>query len=223
MHLLIVEDDSRLARVMKRVLEDEGHVVDLARNGAAGLDLALTGDFDAMTLDVMLPGLDGFEVCKRLRAAGKSTPVLMLTAREAVHDRVHGLDSGADDYLAKPFAFEELLARLRALGRRRAPLGTDVLTVGDLHLDEITHEVRRGEGLLDLTPKEFALLDYFMRHKGKALTRSQIFDQVWGYEADVLSNVVDLYVHYLRRKVDKAGEKLIRTVRGVGYKIDDSV
>jgi two-component system, OmpR family, response regulator len=222
MHLLIVEDDSRLARVMKRVLEDEGHVVDLAGNGVEGLDLALTGDFDAVTLDVMLPRLDGFEVCKRLRAAGRNTPVLMLTAREAVHDRVHGLDSGADDYLAKPFAFEELLARLRALGRRRGPVGADLLTAGDLELDEITHEVRRGGRLIELTPKEFALLDYLMRHKGIALTRPQIFDQVWGYEANVLSNVVDIYIHYLRRKVDVAGDKLIRTVRGVGYKIDSS-
>jgi two-component system, OmpR family, response regulator len=222
MHLLIVEDDSRLARVMKRVLEDEGHVVDLAGNGVDGLDLALTGDFDAVTLDVMLPKLNGFEVCKQLRAAGKSTPVLMLTAREALQDRVHGLDSGADDYLAKPFAFEELLARLRALGRRRAPLGDNFLAVGDLRLDEVTHEVRRGRNLIDLTPKEFALLEYLMRHKGMALSRPQIFDQVWGYEADVLSNVVDIYIHYLRRKVDKTGKKLIRTVRGVGYKIDDS-
>jgi two-component system, OmpR family, response regulator len=221
MHLLIVEDDSRLAHVMKRVLEDEGHVVDLAGNGEDGLDLALTGDFDAVTLDIMLPRLDGFEVCKRLRAAGKSTPVLMLTAREAVHDRVHGLDAGADDYLAKPFAFEELLARLRALGRRRGPMDIDALTVADLQLDEVTHEVRRGKHLVDLTPKEFALLDYLMRHKGMALTRPQIFDQVWGYEAEVLSNVVDIYIHYLRRKVDKTGKKLIRTVRGVGYKIDD--
>jgi two-component system, OmpR family, response regulator len=222
MHLLIVEDESRLAHVMKRVLEDEGHVVDLAGNGEDGLDLALTGDFDAVTLDVMLPGLDGFEVCKRLRAAGKSTPVLMLTAREALHDRVHGLDAGADDYLAKPFAFEELLARLRALGRRRGPMDADTLTVADLQLDEVMHEVRRGKHLIDLTPKEFALLDYLMRHKGMALTRPQIFDQVWGYEAEVLSNVVDIYIHYLRRKVERTGKKLIRTVRGVGYKIDDS-
>jgi two-component system, OmpR family, response regulator len=222
MHLLIVEDDFRLASVMKRVLEDEGHVVDLASNGADGLDLALIGDFDAITLDVMLPKLDGFEVCRGIRSAGKSTPVLMLTSREGLQDRVLGLNSGADDYLAKPFAFEELMARLRALGRRRAPLADEVLIVADLVLDEVNHEVRRGKRAIDLTPKEFALLDYLMRHKDRAVTRQQIFDQVWGYEVEVLSNVVDIYVHYLRRKVDRVGAKLIHTIRGVGYKIGES-
>jgi DNA-binding response OmpR family regulator len=224
MHLLLVEDDVRLAKLMKRVLAEEGHVVDAANDGATGLDLAVGGEFDAIILDVMLPKIDGFEVCRRLRKSDVDTPVLMLTARDAVDDRVRGLDAGADDYVAKPFAFSELLARLRALGRRRAPLGAEVLSVADLVLDESSHVVRRGGSEIDLTQKEFALLDYLMRHPGHVLTRSQILDNVWGYEFASMTNVVDIYIHYLRRKIGKGGTaKLIHTVRGVGYKIGESV
>ncbi len=222
MHVLIVEDDVRLGRVVTRILEEEAHVVETATDGRSGLDSGSSGGFDVIVLDVMLPVLDGFEVCKRLRAAGVDTPVLMLTARDAIEDRVRGLDSGADDYLAKPFAFAELLARLRALGRRRSNVSSDVLEVGDLRLDPVRHQVQRGGKDLDLTAKEFALLEYMMRHPGQVLTRTQILDHVWGYAFASLTNVVDIYIHYLRNKVEKgASTRLIRTIRGVGYKIGE--
>jgi DNA-binding response OmpR family regulator len=223
MHLLLVEDDRRLAKVMKRVLEDERHVVDCASDGSEGFELGLTGTFDVIVLDLMLPGTDGIEVCRRLRAARVVTPVLMLTARDAIDDRVMGLDAGADDYLPKPFAFAELLARIRALCRRRAQVVPEVLTVGDLSLDTSRRAVSRAGKELDLTPKEFALLEFFMRHPGQVLTRHQILDHVWGYGfADAGPDSVNLYVHYLRKKVDNGSErKLIGTVRAVGYRMSD--
>jgi DNA-binding response OmpR family regulator len=222
MHILVVEDDQRLARLLKRVLSEERHTVDLAHSGEDGLDLGLSGGYDLVILDLMLPDLDGVQVCRRLRAEHVSAPVLMLTARGSVEDRVAGLDAGADDYLVKPFAMEELLARVNALLRRRdrAPEVATVLQVGDLVLDQLRREVRRAGRAIELTPKEFALLEYLMRNPGLALSRTQIIDHVWRYDLDAVSNVVDIYIHYLRGKVDRGSEQpLIKTVRGVGYKI----
>lgn len=223
MHILVVEDQERLASLLRRVLAEERHTVDVALDGTTGLDLAASDTYDLVILDVMLPGIDGIEVCRQMRELGVQTPVLMLTARAAVEDRVEGLNSGADDYLVKPFAMEEFLARVNALLRRRdreietAP----ELRVGDLSLDLVRHEVRRGNRIIELTAKEFALLDYLMRNAGRVLTRTQIIDHVWRYDLDTLSNVVDTYIHYLRDKIDRGFERsLIKTVRGVGYKIE---
>ncbi len=218
-HILVVEDEQRLARLVKRVLEEEGHVVDLAADGVEGLALGTAEGFDAIVLDVLLPGINGFEVCRRIRKEGAQTPVLMLTARSSVEDRVAGLDAGADDYLTKPFAFEELLARIRAL-TRRAPAITSgsQLTVADLTMDLVRHEVRRGRRVVTLTGKEYALLEYLLRHPNQVLTRAQILDHVWGYDSDPGSSVVEIYVHYLRNKIDKSEKQpLLQTVRGVGY------
>ncbi len=223
MHILVVEDEQRLAALVRRVLVEERHAVDVAHDGDTGLDLADSDTYDLVILDVMLPGTDGFEVCRQMRADGVETPVLMLTARGAVEDRVAGLNVGADDYLVKPFALEELLARVNALLRRRkGSLETSTeLRAKDLTLDLVRHEVRRGNRIIELTAKEFALLEYLMRHPGQVLTRTQITDHVWRYDIDALSNVVDTYIHYVRDKVDKGhGTPLIKTVRGVGYKID---
>jgi DNA-binding response OmpR family regulator len=223
MHILVVEDEERLAALVRRVLVEERHAVDVAHDGDTGLDLADSDTYDLVILDVMLPGMDGFEVCRQMRADGVETPVLMLTARGAVDDRVAGLNVGADDYLVKPFALEELLARVNALLRRRkGSLETSTeLRAKDLTLDLVRHEVRRGNRIIELTAKEFALLEYLMRHPGQVLTRTQITDHVWRYDIDALSNVVDTYIHYVRDKVDKGhSSPLIKTVRGVGYKID---
>lgn len=223
MHILVVEDEQRLAALVRRVLVEERHAVDVAHDGDTGLDLADSDTYDLVILDIMLPGKDGFEVCRQMRADGVETPVLMLTARGAVEDRVAGLNVGADDYLVKPFALEELLARVNALLRRRkGGLETSTeLRAKDLTLDLVRHEVRRGNRIIELTAKEFALLEYLMRHPGQVLTRTQITDHVWRYDIDALSNVVDTYIHYVRDKVDKGhSTPLIKTVRGVGYKID---
>ncbi len=223
MHVLVVEDDARLGRLMKRVMEEEAHVVELQHDGRIGLEFAQTGPYDVIVLDLMLPSMDGIEVCRQLRAAQVDTPVLMLTARTEVDDRVRGLDAGADDYLAKPFSFAELLARVRALGRRRPLIAAEILSVEDLRLDPVRHFVVRGHEEIELTPKEFALLEYLMRHEGQVLSRQQLLDHVWGYSFSPLSNVVDIYIHYLRNKVDgRSDRKLIRTVRGLGYKLQGS-
>jgi DNA-binding response OmpR family regulator len=223
MHILVVEDQQRLATLLRRVLTEERHTVDVANDGVSGLDLAGSDTYDLVILDVMLPGMDGIDLCREMRAADVQTPVLMLTARGAVEDRVAGLNAGADDYLAKPFAMEELLARVNALLRRRSQ-GIEVsqeLKVGDLTLNLVRHEVRRGKRVIELTAKEFALLEFLMRHPGQVLTRTQITDHVWRYDLDALSNVVDTYIHYLRDKVDRGFSRpLIKTVRGVGYKIE---
>lgn len=223
MHILVVEDERRLATLLRRVLTEERHTVDVANDGVAGLDLAASDTYDLVILDVMLPGMDGLQVCRELRDVGIQTPVLMLTARGAVEDRVAGLKSGADDYLVKPFAMEELLARVDALLRRRAH-GLEIapaLQVGDLTLNLVRHEVQRGSRIIELTAKEFALLEYLMRNPGHVLTRTQIKDHVWSYDFDALSNVVDTYIHYLRDKIDRGFSKsLIKTVRGVGYKME---
>ena len=223
MHILVVEDEQRLAFLLRRVLLEERHTVDLAHDGHAGLDLALSGTYDTVILDVMLPGLDGLEVCRQMRAEQIMSPVLMLTARGAIEDRVTGLNVGADDYLVKPFAMEELLARINALLRRRERRFDELplLRVDDLTLDLVRHEARRGGHVIELTAKEFALLEYLMRHPGLVLTRTQITDAVWRYDLEALSNVVDIYIHYLRDKIDHGFSRpLIKTVRGVGYKIE---
>jgi DNA-binding response OmpR family regulator len=222
MHILVVEDDQRLARLLKRVLTEERHTVDLAHSGETGLELGLSAGYDLLILDLMLPDLDGTQVCRRLRADRIATPVLMLTARGAVEDRVAGLDAGADDYLVKPFAMEELLARVNALLRRRDRTleAATELRVEDLALDLLRREVRRAGRVIELTPKEFALLEYLMRNPGLALSRTQIIDHVWRYDLDAVSNVVDIYIHYLRDKIDRGFDRpLIKTVRGIGYKI----
>ena len=223
MHILIVEDEQRLAYLLRRVLLEERHTVDLAHDGNTGLDLAASGTYDVIILDLMLPGIDGLQICRELRAERVLTPVLMLTARGAVEDRVTGLNVGADDYLTKPFAMEELLARVNALLRRRDRTFEEMpqLRVGDLTLDLVAHEAKRNGKLIELTAKEYALLEYLMRHAGQVLTRTQIIDAVWRYDMEALSNVVDIYIHYLRDKIDQGfSHPLIKTVRGVGYKID---
>ncbi len=223
MRILVVEDERRLAYLLRRVLLEERHTVDLAMDGEKGLLLATSGSYDVVILDVMLPEVDGIEICHQMRNQGVMSPVLMLTARGAVEDRVRGLNAGADDHLTKPFAMEELLARVNALLRRRErPLDMEAqLCVGDLKLDLVRHEAQRAGHLIELTAKEFALLEYLMRHPGQVLTRTQIIDAVWSYDTEALSNVVDIYIHYLRDKIDRGfSRSLIKTVRSVGYKID---
>ncbi len=219
MRVLVVEDERRLARLLRRVLEEERYIVDEAYDGVEGEDLARSGVYDVIILDVMLPGRDGLTVCRNLRRDRLATPILMLTARDAVPDRVAGLDAGADDYLVKPFAFAELLARLRALARRRTPeIAPTRLEAGDLVMDLVKHEVTRAGKVIDLTPREYALLEYFLRHPGHVLSRARLLEAVWRYDAEVTSNVVDIYVHYLREKIDRGFErKLLHTVRGAGY------
>jgi DNA-binding response OmpR family regulator len=220
--VLLVEDDPRVSRVVERALTEAGHRVEPVHDGIGGLARAESGAHDLVVLDVMLPGMDGIAVARELRRQRVRTPILMLTARDAVADRVRGLDAGADDYLTKPFALEELVARVRALGRRGADGDEAVLRVGDLTLDESRHEVRRGDRSIELTAKELSLLAYLMRHAGRVLGKGQILDHVWGYDAEATSNVVEIYVHYLRDKVDRGfARPLIWTVRGVGYTIKE--
>jgi two-component system, OmpR family, response regulator len=221
--VLVVEDEEKLAGLLRRGLEEEGYAVDVAGNGADAVWMGGENPYDAIVLDVMLPDLDGFEVCRRLRDGGRWAPVLMLTARDAVPDRVAGLDAGADDYLTKPFTFTELFARLRALLRRGTRERPAVLQVGDLALDPATKRVTRGSAPIELTPKEFALLELFMRRPGEVLTRSAIIEHVWDFAYDGDSNVVDVYVRYLREKVDRPfGRDSIETVRGTGYRLRDA-
>ena len=218
MRLLVIEDDGRLVAVLRQGLSEHGFTVDAATEGAAGLALALASDYDAILLDVMLPGKNGFDVLQELRKRGGKAPVLMLTARSSVEDRVQGLDLGADDYLPKPFDFSELLARVRAITRRPAVEPVTVLKVADLEMDPQRREVRRSGTLLDLTAKELALLEYLLRKKGAVVTRGMILDQVWGLDYEGGSNLVEVYINYLRRKVDQPFEpKLIHTIRGAGY------
>ena len=218
MRVLLIEDELRLAELIRRVLVAERHVVDLAPDGVAGVALAERGPHDVIVLDRGLPDIDGLSVLRLLRAKGIATPVLILTALGAVEERVAGLEAGADDYLPKPFAFAELIARLKALARRPAETVAPRLSVGGLELDELRHVARVGDRVVDLSAREFAFLGYLIRHAGQVVTRHQILDAVWGAEPDVYSNVVDLYVHYLRRKLGEVGEAgRLRTVRGVGY------
>jgi two-component system OmpR family response regulator len=220
MRVLVVEDEVRTAGLLMRGLYEEGYSVDIAVDGPDAVWLASEFSYDAVVLDVMLPGCDGIEVCRRLRSRGRWAPVPMLTARDEVAARVRGLDSGADDYLAKPFSFDELFARLRALIRRRAPERPTQLHCGGLRLDPAIRQAWRGEAELELSPKEFALLELFLRHPGQVLTRTRILEHVWDYTYDGVSNVVDQYVGYLRRKIDLPfGTAQLETVRGVGYRL----
>jgi two-component system response regulator MprA len=216
-HVLVVDDDSRIASALRRALIYEGYQVEVAPDGQLALQRARERMPDLAILDVMLPGLDGIEVCRRLRAEG-DLPILMLTARDGTADRVKGLDSGADDYLVKPFAYEELLARVRALLRRHGPRQRKVLRYADLAMDIGMHEVKRGEDRISLTAKEFDLLQHFLRNPNQVLRREQLLDAVWGYDFGATSNVVDVYVGYLRTKLEDGGRpRLLQTVRGVGY------
>ncbi len=223
MRILLVEDEERIAAFIHKGLREELYTVDVARDGAEALDIALASEYDLIVLDVRLPMRDGISVCRELRAQGNRTPILMLTARDTVDDRVRGLDAGADDYLVKPFAFQELLARLRALARRPPVVQDHTLRVENLTLDTRTHQTRRDAQPIDLSAREYRLLELLMRHPGQVLTRTQIAEHIWGYDFDANSNVVDVYIRYLRRKVDDPFEpKLIQTVRGVGYKLEAS-
>ncbi len=220
MRVLVVEDERKLGELLRRGLGEEGYAADLADRGEEALWMAQAVPYDAIVLDVMLPGADGFEICRRMRGSGVWAPVLMLTARDAVDDRVNGLDAGADDYLTKPFAFEELLARLRALTRRAPVERPPVLQVGDLRLDPAAHRAWRGDQEFDLSAKEFALLELFMRRPGVTLSRTQLLDGAWDFAFESRSNVVDVYVRYLREKIDRPfGQHSLETIRGVGYRL----
>ncbi|MGH3005470.1 MAG: response regulator transcription factor [Gaiellaceae bacterium] len=220
MRALIVEDELKMAALIRRGLIEEGYAADIARTGEDALRMAGATDYDAIVLDVMLPGTDGFEVCRRLREAGGWSPVLMLTARDGVEDRVAGLDSGADDYLTKPFSFAELLARLRALARRSPLERPTVLEVGSLRLDPASHHAWRNDTEIELSAKEFAILETFMRRPGQVLSRFELLEHAWDYGYENRSNVVDVYVRYLREKIDRPfGCKSIETVRGAGYRL----
>ncbi|MGH8069412.1 MAG: response regulator [Candidatus Entotheonellia bacterium] len=218
MRILVVEDEKKVASFIKKGLEEEGYAVDVAADGEEGLAMALARVHDLLILDIRLPKMDGLRVLQALRQDHVTAPVLLLTVRATIEDKVLGLDAGADDYLTKPFAFQELVARVRALLRRRAEAEPTVLQIGDLRLDPARRIVCRGGEKIDLTPREFALLDYFMRNPGRVLTRTMIAEHVWDYSFDTSTNVIDVYVNYLRKKIDTAREpKLLHTVRGVGY------
>ncbi|KKU56962.1 MAG: Two component transcriptional regulator, winged helix family [Candidatus Amesbacteria bacterium GW2011_GWA2_47_11] len=222
MRILVVEDEHRIANSIKKGLEQEHFAVDVAYSGSDGWDLAEGEEYDLIILDLMLPGMDGLEICRKLRRAGINTPVLMLTAKGQVQDRVTGLDTGADDYVTKPFAFEELLARMRALTRRPKVTLDPVLTTDDLSLDTKSYEVKRGIHLIKLSAKEFSLLEYLLRNSGNILTKEQIISHVWNYDADILPNTVEVNIRNLRNKIDrpfKGKKALIATVRGFGYKV----
>ena len=222
--ILLVEDEPQIANVITRGLQREGYTVISALDGETGLEKAFSELPDLIILDVMLPGIDGLTVCRQLREAEMQTPVLMLTAKDAVPDRVAGLEAGADDYLVKPFAFEELLARVRALSRRRAPIESDApLNFVDLTLDPTTRMASRNERKIELTAKEYDLLELFMRHPNQVLTRDQIYDRIWGYDFGGESNIIEVYIRYLRSKLEAEGEsRLLHTVRGVGYALRDT-
>lgn len=220
MRVLVVEDQPKMSRLLQRGLQDDGIAADVTDNGEDALWMAGSTEFDAVVLDVMLPGIDGFETCRRLRADGVWAPILMLTARDSVEDRVSGLDSGADDYLAKPFSFAELSARLRALVRRGSVTRPVLLEVDDLRLNPAARTVHRGDSEIALSVKEYALLETFMRRPGDVLSRLQLLEHAWDYEYENRSNVVDVYVRYLREKIDRPfGRDSIETVRGAGYRM----
>ena len=220
MRILVVEDEDAIASFIRQGLEEAGYAVDLAADGAEALHWAAIAGYDVAILDVMLPEMDGLSVCAELRRRGLRTPVLMLTARDAIEDRVAGLDSGADDYLIKPFAFAELLARIRALMRREPLLTGTQLQVADLTLDTLSREVCRAGQPIELTSKEYSLLEFLMRHPNQTLTRTMIAEHVWNYDFDNLTNLIDVHIYSLRRKLDDAYEpKLLHTVRGVGYRL----
>ena len=221
MRVLLIEDDVAIARLLKEGLEDEAYAVDIAHDGSEGYRTA-AADYDVIILDIMLPGMNGYEVCRTLRNDGDKTPILMLTARDTERDIVEGLDTGADDYLAKPFSFDVLLARIRALLRRPNEKLEEILQVGDLKLDPSSKKVTRASQEISLTAKEYSVLEYLMRNKGKVLSKEQIISHVWDFDADVLPNNVELFIMFLRRKIDKPFKsKLIHTVSGFGYKLEE--
>src|SRR3989344_2597129 len=220
MRILVVEDEHKIANSIKKGLELESFAVDTVFTGNDGYDLALSEEYDLLILDILLPGMNGIEVCQKLRDKEIHTPILMLTAKGQVSEKVEGLNSGADDYLTKPFAFEELLARVRALSRRPKKSIGSKISIEDLSLDTITYEVKRGNVNINLSSKEYALLEYLLRHPNQIISKDQIITHVWDYDADILPNTVEVYVGYLRAKIDKGVEKkLIQTVRGFGYKL----
>ena len=219
MRILLVEDDERIAHFIKKGMAEGGYVVDLVTNGSEAVIEALSTSYDIVVLDVMLPGKDGFEVLSEIRGSGASMPVIMLTARDTTEDKVRGLDAGADDYLTKPFTFAELEARIRALLRRGAGDGGSQLQLGDVMLDPVAHVVMRGGDKIELTPKEYSVLEYFMRSPGRVLSRTMVIEHVWQYQFDTDTNLVDVYVNRLRRKLRDPDGKLIQTVRGVGYSL----
>ena len=218
MRILIVEDEKKVAGFIKKGLEEETYAVDAAYDGEEGLHLGAEGQYDLIILDIMLPKVDGLEILSQLRAQGSDVPILLLTAKDAVDDRVTGLNKGADDYLTKPFAFSELLARVRVLLRRGKAEVKTILQISDLTLDLVSHKVNRGEDEIELTGKEYSLLEYFMRNQEKVLTRTMIAEHVWDYNFDTFTNVIDVYINHLRKKIDKGRQrKLLHTLRGVGY------
>jgi len=224
MRILVVEDEHRIANSIKKGLEQEKYAVDVGYDGEEGYDLASSEDYDLLILDLMLPKLDGLQICKKLRLSKNNVPILILTAKSQLEDKVDGLNSGADDYLTKPFAFEELLARIRALTRRPKNMLDSTLKVEDLILNTINYEIKRAGKLIRLSSKEYALLEVLMRHPNQILTKEQIINQVWDYEADVLPNTVEVYIRNLRNKIDKPfSTSLIHTIRGFGYKIGKNV
>lgn len=223
MRILVIEDEKKVASFIKHGLEEERYIVDISNDGQSGYELAMTNHFDAILLDVMLPGEDGFSILRKLRDAGIITPVLMLTARNTTEDRVQGLDLGADDYLAKPFSFEELAARLRSILRRSSPEKSTKLKCGDLSLDTVSHLAFRQAREIELTTKEYALLEYLMRNKNRILSRSTITQHVWKHNFDPESNIIDVYVKRLRSKIEKENEQpLIQSIRGVGYRMREN-
>lgn len=224
MRVLLIEDDVTIARLLKEGLEDESYAVDVVNDGSEGYRTAVADDYDVIILDIMLPGMNGYEVCRALRNDGNKTPILMLTARDTERDIVEGLDTGADDYLAKPFSFDVLLARIRALLRRPNEKLEEILQVGDLKLDPSSKKVMRASQEINLTAKEYGVLEYLMRNKGKVLSKEQIISHVWDFDADVLPNNVELFIMFLRRKIDKPFKsKLIHTVSGFGYKLEEKL
>ena len=224
MRILLIEDDIAISRLLKEGLEDESYAVDVAHDGSEGYRTAVADEYDVIILDIMLPGMNGYEVCRALRNDGNKTPILMLTARDAERDIVEGLDTGADDYLAKPFSFDILLARIRALLRRPNEKLEEILQVGDLKLDPSLKKVTRASQEINLTAKEYGVLEYLMRNKGKVLSKEQIISHVWDFDADVLPNNVELFIMFLGRKIDKPFKsKLIHTVSGFGYKLEEKL
>lgn len=225
MKILIVEDEHKIANLVRQGLEQERYTVDIAYDGTSGYDLASDGSYDLIILDRLLPGIDGLTICGNLRKDGNDSPILMLTAKTQIMDRVEGLNCGADDYLTKPFAFEELLARIKALARRPKNTAGDTLKVDDLTMDINSYEVKRGEKHINLSSREFALLEYLMRHQNKTLSKEQIIDHVWNYDANILPNTVEVFIGYLRNKIDKPFKNkkpLINTIRGFGYRIGET-
>ncbi len=222
MRVLIAEDDPKLGPLIQKGLTAQGYAVDLCASGDAALQMIFSVQYDVMVLDILLPEINGLEICRKMRSAHITTPALLLTARGGIEHRIEGLDSGADDYMEKPFDFRELEARLRALLRRNGPTKSAILQFADIKMDTVTREVKRGNRLIQLSSKEFALLEYFLRHPKQALSRTLIIEHVWNFEADIFSNVVDVYVKTLRRKLTENGEPdVIHTVRGVGYQVSD--